>query len=205
MTKTKMHMSAAVCSNHLYPPHDNHHDCWAAVTVHTLLLRGRVFRLNSSCALLLQLPIASLAPAPGIVIRDGCGRNVHGACTYAFARLAGRGVASRGSSSSMRFSSTWFSSTTTPITTLVSAARGDKGLGHSVRCNISLTERGKLNRPAMRCTWVTCSLSVSSNDDCELSESALVFCVTKSTLVPVQKRERHMTTGANGGHTYDCE
>ena len=99
--KTKMHMSAAVCSNHLYPPHHyNHHDCWVAVTVHMLLPRGRVFRLNSSCALLLQLPIASLAPAPGIVIRDGCGRNVHGACTYAFARLAGRGVASRGSSSS---------------------------------------------------------------------------------------------------------
>ena len=155
-----------------------YHDCCAGVTVHKLLPRVRVFRLKSSCALLLQLPIAYLAPTPGIVICEDCGREVHGACTYAFARLAGRGVASRGSNSS-----TWFSSTTTPITTLVSAARGDKPGRDSVRCNIPPTERGKLNRPAIRCTWVTCSLSVLSTDDSELSESALSFCVTKSTSV----------------------
>jgi hypothetical protein len=181
MTKLKMHKSAVECSNHLYPPPQSQLCYWT----HAAARGRRVFRLNSSCALLLQLPIASLVPAPGIVIRDDCGRNVQGACTYAFARLAGRGVASRGSSSSTWFSSTWFSSTTTPMTTLVSAARGDKGLGRdSVRCNIPPTERGKLNRPAMRCTWVTCSLSMSSNDDSELNESALVFCVTKSISAP---------------------
>lgn len=138
--------------------------------------------------MLLQLPNASLAPAPGIVIREDCGRNVHGACTYAFARLAGRGAASRGSSSS-----TWFSSTTTPITTLVSFARGDKQLGRdSLRCNIPPTERGKLNRPAIRCTCVVCSLSVSSTVDSEFSESALLFCKTKSNC----QSEEHMIKGA---------
>jgi hypothetical protein len=148
--------------------------CWVGI-VHTVLLRAHVFRLKSSPALLLQLPFASLFPAPGIVIvRDGCGLGAEGACTYALARPA------CGTSDS----STWSSSTTTPITTLVSRSLDERVLHcfdrerDNVRCSIPSTERCRQRRPAMRCTWVTCSLSAlrpasSRNDDSSLNESAL--------------------------------
>ena len=145
---------------------------------HSVLRGGRVFRLNSSPALLLQLPFVSLLSAPGIVARDTCGLSVDGACT-----MARRNRPSRGSDSSL-----WSSSTTTPTTTLLLTSFNERApLVHervNVRCSIPPTERGKLCRPAMRCTWVTCSLSAlspasSPKKESALNESALGFCATK--------------------------
>lgn len=138
------------------------------------VLRGWAFRLNSSPALLLQLPFASLLSAPGIVTRDDCGPSVVGAWAYT---MALRGRPSRGSASS-----TWSSSTTTPTTTLVLIPPEERPPfvreRVNVRCSIPPTERGKLCRPAMRCTWVTCSLSAlspvsSPKNDTSLNESML--------------------------------
>jgi hypothetical protein len=181
---------------------------WGYCQRPTSVAAGLAFRLKSSPALLFQLP-----PAPGVVNRDDWGLRVDGACTYAIAPLACCGGASRGSGSSTR------SSTTTPITTLVSTPLDDKQPfdreSVNVRCRIPPTERGKLCRPAIRCTCVTCSLSTlravssSTEDDTELSESALRFCATRSSSVQQigQKRapasERHTSNcasynGANG-------
>ena len=139
------------------------------------VLRGWAFRLNSSPALLLQLPFASLLSAPGIVTRDDCGPSADGACAYTIAR---RGRPSRGSASS-----TWSSSTTTPTMTLVLIPLEERPAAFvrarvNVRCSIPPTDRGKLCRPAMRCIWVTCSLSAlspvsSPKNDTSLNESAL--------------------------------
>jgi hypothetical protein len=61
------------------------------------VLHGWAFRLNSSPALLLQLPFASLLSAPGIVTRDDWGPSADGAWAYT---MVLRGRPPRGSASS---------------------------------------------------------------------------------------------------------